>query len=179
MRGDVKAALIAPSCRSLHPLMVFLIACRPTQGASPSAPTPTEAPHFAAAELVAAPQSEPEAVPKPEIPAPATSPEDIKTCVKQHLIAGPELVKTWPSLVGRQVALNAEVVRAVDMAQLVVKAQGEQFLVVAMPGQTWPGPAVRLFTVIGRGMAHVRGGPQHLAQLMLVDDTSCEPADLE
>ncbi len=115
-----------------------------------------------------------------EPPTPTVlSPDQIKACVKKRLIAGPELAKTWPSLAGRQVALDAEVVRAVDMAQLVVKADSEQFLVVAMPGQTWPGHAVRLFTVIGRGMAHVRGGPQHLAQLMLVDDNTCEPADLE
>lgn len=158
---------------------VFLGACRPTPTAAPPVPAQDEAPNVAPSTPAAAQNTDPVTPTEPDLPAQKMSQEDINACVRKRLIAGPELAKTWPSLVGRQIALDAEVVRAVDMAQLVVKAEGEQFLVVAMPGQTWPGHAVRLFTVIGRGMAHVRGGPQHLAQLMLVDDSTCEPADLE
>ena len=102
---------------------------------------------------------------------------EIADCLRTHALTPHALAVTWPSRIGHQVVLDAEIVRALDFAQLLVRAGSEHFLVMATPAAVGEGEKPKLFSVIGVATGKIAHGPQRLAQLMLIDDAECEYAE--
>lgn len=156
-----------PRCLTAMTWVLLLSACGRADPPPLAAAVLAELPRALPAPRLVTPIPTPE--PEPE-PAPA---RDVAACMRRLQVDGRRLAISWPGRLGQQVALSARVERALDLMQLVVRADGEQFLVIAATEAAWDGEELRLYTVLGRGLAHVRGGPQHLPQLMLVEDAAC------
>lgn len=168
------------NCRPMQLItIVFLATCtRDPLPPSVVLAAPVEPPHSppTPAPFTPPPPVAPTPAPEPK-PNPAT-PRDAAACLRNLQVDGRRLAVSWPSKIGQQVALSARVERALDIGQYVMRADGERFLVTAIGGpEAWEGDQLHLFTVIGRGLAHVHGGPQHLPQLMLLGDGACGEQD--
>ena len=88
-------------------------------------------------------------------------------------ISGTLVAVDWPSRLGSTLILEARIVRALDLTQALVLADGQEFVVMMAPGSQWEGVKPQWVSVVG-STPIADGAPRQLPLLLLEMQGPCK-----